>query len=160
MKKLMLYLETSVWNFVFADDAPEKKRATEVFFKEIAAGKHEIFISEVVIEEIRLASSEKRQLLYNLIREYNPVLLEEDEEAQFLAGKYIENGVLKEKHINDLLHLAYASVNGMNALVSWNQSHLVKMKTHDLGNAVNKMYGYHDIQIRTPQEVIEIEEDY
>lgn len=25
MRKLKLYLDTSVWNFVFADDAPEKK---------------------------------------------------------------------------------------------------------------------------------------
>lgn len=47
----------------------------------------------------------------------------------------------------------------MNALVSWNQSHLVKMKTHDLGNVTNRMLGYHEIQIRTPKEMIEIEED-
>lgn len=25
MKKLKLYLDTSVWNYAFADDAPEKK---------------------------------------------------------------------------------------------------------------------------------------
>jgi len=41
----------------------------------------------------------------------------------------------------------------MNALVSWNMAHLVKMKTQDLGNATNRTYGYKDIQIRTPQEV-------
>lgn len=159
MKKLKLYIETSVWNFLFADDAPEKKTATERFFKEVEAGKYEIFISGVVEEEMRLAPDEKRKMLYRLIERYDPVLLEEDEEVQYLAEMYVGNGVLSKKHFNDLLHLAYASVNGMNALISWNQSHLVKMKTHDLGNATNRMHGYHDIHIRTPQEVIEIEED-
>lgn len=32
---IKLYLETSVWNFAFADDAPEKKEMTLVFFRDI-----------------------------------------------------------------------------------------------------------------------------
>jgi hypothetical protein len=32
MKKPQLYLETSVWNFCFAEDAPEKKEITLRFF--------------------------------------------------------------------------------------------------------------------------------
>ena len=28
MRKLKLYLETSLWNFYFADDAPEKRDVT------------------------------------------------------------------------------------------------------------------------------------
>ena len=159
MNKLKLYIETSVWGFLLADDDPEKKYETEQFFGEIESGKHEIFISGVVKEEIRSASDEKRRMLYRLVEKYDPILLEEDEEARHLADMYVENGVLSKKHFNDLLHLAYASVNGMNALISWNQSHLVKMKTHDLGNATNRKFGYHDIQIRTPKEMIEIEED-
>jgi hypothetical protein len=33
VKPLSLYIETTVPNFLFADDAPEKKAATEEFFK-------------------------------------------------------------------------------------------------------------------------------
>ena len=51
-KKLSLYLETSVWNFVFADDAPEKRDATKILFKEIREGKFEIYISDLVAAEI------------------------------------------------------------------------------------------------------------
>jgi len=50
MKKPQLYLETSVWNFYFADDAPEKKEITHTFFKKIKKGEYEIFVSDVVIE--------------------------------------------------------------------------------------------------------------
>ena len=70
MKKLQLYLETSVWNFVFADDAPEKKEITLKFFDKIKKGEYEIFISDVVIEEIGRASGEKRSLILNVIKNY------------------------------------------------------------------------------------------
>jgi len=48
MRKLKLYLETSVWNFYFADDAPEKKEITLDFFNEIKKGKFDIYISKIV----------------------------------------------------------------------------------------------------------------
>ncbi len=34
MKKLRVYLDTSVISFLFADDAPEKKAITVAFFSE------------------------------------------------------------------------------------------------------------------------------
>ena len=67
MKKLKLYIETSVWGFLFADDAPEKKLATERFFKEVETGKYEIFISETVRAEFRAAPDTKRKMLYEMV---------------------------------------------------------------------------------------------
>ncbi|MEW5947674.1 MAG: PIN domain-containing protein [bacterium] len=159
MKKLKLYVETSVWGFLFADDAPEKKAATELFFKEIESERYEIFISETVRAEFRDAADAKRHALHKLVEKYNPILLETDEEVRSLAEAYVQNGVLTRIHFRDLLHLAHASVNGMKALISWNQKHLVKMRTYDLVNATNRIQGYYEIQIHTPQEVINIEED-
>jgi predicted nucleic acid-binding protein len=158
MKKLKLYIETSVWGFLFADDVPEKKAATERFFKEVESGKFEIFISEMVNAEIRDAPEFKRKLLHRMTEKYGAVMLEEEEEVFHLVEMYIRNGVLTSNHIDDLTHLAYASVNGMNALISWNQRHLVKMKTQDLGNSTNLAMGYHPVHIRTPKEVIEDED--
>jgi predicted nucleic acid-binding protein len=159
MKKLKLYVETSVWGFLLDDDAPEKKVATEAFFKEIESEKYNVFISETVMAEFSDAADARRMELYKLVEKYDPVLLEVDEEVRSLAETYVQNGVLTRNHFRDLLHLAHASVFGMKALISWNQKHLVKMKTYDLVNAINRIHGYHEIQIRTPQEVIHIEED-
>jgi len=36
MRRLKLYLDTSVWSFFYADDAPEKKEITKRFFKSVA----------------------------------------------------------------------------------------------------------------------------
>ena len=152
-------METSVWNFLFVDDAPEKRKITERFFHDVETGGYEIFISEAVKAEILSAASGKRERLFEVIRKFKPVELEYDESVRFLAGKYVEKGVLTEKHFADLLHLAYASSNGLFALVSWNLKHLVKMKTLVLGNAVNMENGYPDIKIFTPEQVIDNEDD-
>ena len=42
---MRLYLETTVPNFLFADDAPDKQRATEVFFGRLRVASDELFVS-------------------------------------------------------------------------------------------------------------------
>jgi hypothetical protein len=50
MKKLRLYLDTSIINFIFADDAPEKKTITKDFFENyVKQGVFDVFISDVVM---------------------------------------------------------------------------------------------------------------
>ena len=41
----------------------------------------------------------------------------------------MQAGLVPEKYINDAIHLALASVNKMEVLVSWNMEHIVKLKT-------------------------------
>jgi predicted nucleic acid-binding protein len=57
MRKPRIYLDTSVWNFYFAEDAPEKQSITISFFNQIKS--FDIFISEVVLNEIQSAPTEK-----------------------------------------------------------------------------------------------------
>ena len=48
MKKLKLYLETSVWNFIFADDAPELRNLTLQFFAMVERQVYDVYISDAV----------------------------------------------------------------------------------------------------------------
>jgi len=57
---MKLYIETSVPNMLYADDAPEKRRVTEVFFEWLDVCAHELFVSAVVAEEIGRAGEPKR----------------------------------------------------------------------------------------------------
>lgn len=159
MKQLKLYLETSVWNFLFADDAPDKKEATEKLFSEIAQGRHLIFISEIVLREINNAGSEKRKMLVNKIVEFDPVVFDENYESSNLVRFYLDNGLLSERQSADISHLAVAAVNEIDVLVSWNMRHIVKRKTRVLVNALNQIRGYRSIEICTPEEVIEYDAD-
>lgn len=67
MRKLKLYLDTSVWNFFFADDAPRERDVTKEFFDVIKKEIYEIFISGVVIREVNDAPKPKQTDLLNLI---------------------------------------------------------------------------------------------
>jgi len=85
MRKFKLYLDTSVWNFYYADDAPEKKNKTLKFFEEIKKGMYEIYISELVIAEMDEADEEKRTKLKNLIDEYQPFELRANTDVEELS---------------------------------------------------------------------------
>jgi hypothetical protein len=52
-----IYLETSVFNFRFVDDAPDKKRDTLRLFDEIKQGKYEPYTSDYVLDELKNAQN-------------------------------------------------------------------------------------------------------
>lgn len=154
MRKLKLYLETSVWNFFFADDAPEKKEITLQFFKEVEKGEYEIYISGIVLTEIAKASEQKEKLLSGLIEKYKPKEIEVTEEVLTLAQKYIEESALPGKAVDDSRHAAIATIYEMDALISWNLKHLANLRRMEMINGINLKEGYSKrLEIITPMEV-------
>ncbi len=155
MSKLKkLYLETSAWNFYFADDAPEKQAATLQFFEQVKQGAYEIFISNIVLKEIAKASKQKSQLLFDLITEYQPQKLETNQSALNLAEKYLAQNVLPARAIADSKHAAIATVYELDALISWNLKHLANLRKMEKINGVNLTEGYSKrLELITPMEV-------
>ncbi|MFQ5835442.1 MAG: hypothetical protein ACE5HR_05940 [bacterium] len=72
-----------------------------------------------------------------------------------LANKYIVEGVIPVKYGNDATHIAVASVNDLDVVVSWNFEHIVKHKTRIEVIGINTFMGYKAIDLCTPREVIE-----
>ena len=155
MKKIRYYIDTSVLNFVFADDSPERKQITIDFFNRVRSGSIEIFVSTAVMSEIEAAPEPRRTELRELIREHQPILLETDVEVEDLAGKYIAEGIIPLKYEEDAIHIAVATVNDLDVIVSWNFKHIVKVKTRREVNGVNRMLGYREIEIASPEEALE-----
>ncbi len=156
IRKPKIYLETTLWNFMFTDDAPEKQEITQKFFQQLNL--YEIFISYLVLGELEKTKEEpKRSDMIDLINDKKPVILEVSEEVEQLANKYIEAGVLTANHKNDILHIALAVVNDLNMIVSWNMKHIVRFSTRQGINAVNRLFGYKEIEIVNPQEIVEYE---
>jgi predicted nucleic acid-binding protein len=154
MYKLKLYLETSVWNFIFADDAPEKRDLTHEFFNVVKKGVYEIYASEIVINEIQRADLEKRQKLMKEIDNYKPIQLETNDEMRRLAQAYMEAKIVPAKKVEDALHVSIATVSGLDAVISWNFDHLANLRKADLFNGVNLLQGYSKrIEIVSPMEV-------
>jgi hypothetical protein len=108
----------------------------------------------VVLDEIRDASEIKKNQLLGLIEKCNPIELEVTDDAKSLAVKYIEKKIVPEKKDNDALHVAVATVNEVDAIVSWNYRHLANLRKAELFNGANLEEGYlKRIEIVTPMEV-------
>ena len=155
MKKIKLYLETSVWNFLFADDAPEKMKDTLLFFDRVAGNEdYELYISDLVIQEINDASQNIQEKLISKIRELDPEELARSIEVSELADKYADAKLIPVKAYRDLIHVAFATVNNMDFLISWNLAHIVKAKTIMGVNKINLSEGHREINIGTVLEVL------
>jgi len=155
MRKLKLYLETSVWNFFFADDAPEKMDVTKEFFDSVRRGFYEVYISEVVLKEINNAPKDKRDRLTKLIDQCAPIRVDIVEEAEKLASIYLEKKIVPETKRDDALHIAIATAFEMDAVITWNYRHLANLRKAELFYSANLEAGYFKrIEIVTPMEVI------
>jgi len=158
VRKLALYLDTSVISFALSEDVSDDDRnITLKLIEEINKGRYEGFISDVVIRELgSTRDAVKRGKLLKLVEnmKINEVLAV-DEESDRVADKYIEEGIIPAVYRDDALHIALTSVEGLDILVSWNFRHLVKHKTRVEVTGVNTLLGYKPIDICTPWEVIE-----
>ena len=154
MKPLKYYLDTSVFNFIYAENDPAKKQATLSFFEEIKNNKLEIYISEVVTAEINEAPEHIKIRLLESLRKTEPILLSISPEIRSLSQKYVAEGIIPKKYEDDALHIAAAVVSNLDVIISWNFKHIVKLKTRLEVNGINKLLGYKEIEICSPEEVI------
>lgn len=91
MQKLKLYLDTTILNFAFADDAPKEMDATLKFFKQI--DRFEVSISDIVLEEIERCSLVKRERLMELVNKHHCDIFELDQSSRKLANRYISGAL-------------------------------------------------------------------
>ena len=159
MRKLKVYIETTLFNFYVDEDRGFAHDDTVALFKEIAAGKYEAYTSDYVIDELGRASEEKQEKMLSLISEYNISVLNYNDEAAALANKYISEGAIPATHTTDALHIAVASVNALDMIISMNFQHIVKRKTKIITGNINVLNGYRAVEILNPMEVVENEND-
>ena len=158
MRKLKLYLDTSIISHLFANDAPEKMEDTNRFWEEVVKGKYEIYISPVVMDELENCHEPKRSLMFNELNRVQLHILDRTDEVSVLAREYIAGGVLSEKSFADCLHIAFAVVYDCDIIVSWNFKHLVNFQTINKVKVVNAINHYREIGIMPPAMLLEEDE--
>ena len=155
-----VYLETTIFNFPFADDAPQYRADTLRLFAEIKAGKFKPFTSKYVTRELENTDDKvKLEKMKSLIIDHRITIIPASDEAEHLADVYIQAGVIPEKYETDAFHIAAATVAGLDYIVSLNFRHIVKHKTIIETELINAREGYKRIFIHTPAEVTEHEEN-
>jgi hypothetical protein len=150
-RDLRIYIENSVVGGYFDD---EFKEYTHKLFDEFRKGKYKPIISSHVIAELENGAPENvKENLKTLDYEEYAV----NEEMTKLAEKYIEQKIVSQNYYSDALHIAVATVIGVDVLVSWNFKHIVNLNKIKLFNSVNLQEAYNVLEIRTPRELIENE---
>jgi len=147
-----VYVDNSVISGMFDEnDHPERVKP---FWDAVFDGKIRVVLSDVLKEEVDDAPQHVRDF-YGTIPESQIERIVSTDESDALAERYIAEGIVTENSLNDSLHVALASVAGVDVLVSFNCTHIVKLNRIRRYNAINVLSGFSQIEIRTPDEVIQ-----
>jgi len=158
VRKLKIYLDTSVISYLFADEVPEKKAETQKLWQDIISNKYDVYLSDTTLFEIMKCSQPKRDAMIAELEKIKYTHLEINDEVQFLTNEYINNGVLSPNSKDDCSHIAFAVSARCNVIVSWNFKHLVNYKTNSNVKIVNAIINYGEISIISPTMLNESEE--
>jgi predicted nucleic acid-binding protein len=150
-----IYIDTSV--IVGYYDA-EFEAYTVPLFKRIQEGEFMVLLSAITQDELENAPTNVQTLVKNLKKEFTEFLTTSDE-AVNLAREYIKEKVIGETSYTDCLHIALATINRADFLISWNFKHIVNVQRIRGYNAINIKNGYKLLEIRSPRDFEKYEYD-
>jgi predicted nucleic acid-binding protein len=153
MAKQRIYIDTSVVGGYFDD---EFCTDTMKLFDRIKNNDFTVYISEISRLELIPAPKHVQEII-NLIPPNDLIILEFTEESRQLAENYINEKILGFASIDDAYHIAIATVNRIDVLLSWNFKHIVNWDKIRLFNAINIKNGYPPIEIRSPKDLLKYE---
>jgi len=153
--KQRIYIDTSVVGGYFDE---EFKDATIPLFNRFEKGEIVFVVSDLLELELISAPLNVRELLYNYTSDkFNRVEL--TEEAINLADAYITEKVVGKTSLEDCRHIALATIYKVDVLASWNFKHIVNLDRIKGYNSVNLRLGYQMIEIRSPKDLINYENE-
>lgn len=147
--KLKIYIDTSVVGGYFDK---EFDKETKLFFEKVIETNTILLVSNLLEFEL-IATPEFIRDFYENIPKEKIIKIETSEEAQSLAQMYIDEKIVGKTSLLDCQHIATATLNYADVLVSWNFKHIVNLMRIKGYNSINLREGYHTLEIRTPKEI-------
>ncbi len=130
-----IYIDTSVFGGYFDKEFSEH---TIPLFERLNDSEFIILFSSVTEDELENAPEKVKTLVKGLKVE-NTEFLETTDEAVDLATEYITEKVVGQTSFPDCLHIALATINNADFLISWNFKHIVN---------IQRIRGYNSINIK------------
>ena len=154
--KETVYIETSVVSYFTSRPsrdliiAARQEITREKWSKVLTV--FEPYISALVIQEAEQGDAEAAQKRIAAISKL-PVLSISDE-AEHLALILIKNGPIPDEYPEDALHIAIATVNGIDYLLTWNFSHINNAQMKAKITSIVEARGYQCPIICSPEELL------
>ena len=149
MARFRIYVDTSVIGGCFD---PEFVTWSNALMRDFRARRLVPVLSDVTASEVAAAPATVRALHQELLAlsagvlPVTPVVLT-------LVEAYEARRILAKKFAADMTHIALATIAEVDAIVSWNFKHIVRLEKIRLFNAVNVELGYRALSILSPREV-------
>jgi predicted nucleic acid-binding protein len=153
--KQRIYIDTSVFGGFFDEEFAEH---TIPLFNRLKNDEFTLLYSTVTEEELESAPQKVKELVKS-IKIDNTEFLEASSEAIDLASEYISEKVVGQTSFADCLHIALATINRADFLISWNFKHIVNVQRIRGYNSINIKNGYKQLEIRSPREFEKYEDD-
>jgi predicted nucleic acid-binding protein len=153
--KPRLYFDTSVFGGHFDDEFSEH---TIPLFERLRTNEFILLFSTVTQDELENAPEKVKNLVKG-IKEEHTEFIEATEEAVELATAYIDEKVVGQTSFADCLHIAIATINKADYLISWNFKHIVNVERIEGYNSINLKKGYKQLEIRSPREFEKYEDN-
>ena len=147
---LRVYVDTSV----FAGCEDERfSTASRRLFERFRAGDMTLVLSAVTTGELDTVPEAARAVLGTVPREHTE-FLESSTEAEQLADLYIEAGAVDAAMRSAALHVAFATLAGVDTLATWNFKHLLNFYRLRRFHCVNRELGHPHLEIHEPRAVL------
>jgi hypothetical protein len=153
MRLQSAYTDTSVFGGVFDEEFMAISRD---FFNLVQQGRFELMVSDISRKEIASAPAQVRSFFDEMLPLLRMVPV--DEEVLRLRDAYVSAGIVSAKWADDAGHVAAATIGAADLIVSWNFKHIVHFDKIRQYNAISVLNGYREIDIRSPVEVIDYED--
>ncbi|MDQ2753697.1 MAG: PIN domain protein [Bacteroidota bacterium] len=150
-----LYFDTSVFGGIYDEEFEE---ISTLLFEKVKLGKIICVYSDLSETELQKAPQKVRDFFASLPTQHLQ-FVEVTEEAYELAQKYVEEKVVGKTSVDDCRHIATATINKVDILVSWNLKHIVNVFRIRGYNSINLRCGYSQLDIRSPKEIVYNEND-
>jgi len=158
MPKQSVYIETTVVSYLTARPSRDlivaAHQQVTVEWWENVLPKLEPFVSAIVLEEASKGDESASKLRLEKIAEF-PVL-EVTDDVRHLADLYFEKIPIPDKARGDAVHVAVATLNGMDFLVSWNFNHILSARVRAVIQEVNAIHGISTPIICTSEELMDV----
>jgi predicted nucleic acid-binding protein len=149
--KQSIYIETSVVG-AYLDNGEPFRRDLTIRWWEHELSEYRAVVSPLVVRELERVPEPHRTGYLKLISSLEQ--LELTEEAAILAEGYIARGIFHRKYLGDAVHVAVASFNKIDYLVTWNFGHLANVRRQARIRLFNTAAGFFVPQIVTPEFLV------
>jgi hypothetical protein len=150
MRKLRLYFDTSVFGGIYDVEFQEE---TKMLFEMVRNNEIICVYSDLCEFELENAPEKVKEHFLSLKKEQTEYT-EITEEINQLAEEYVKQNVVGKTSIDDCRHIACATINKVDYLVSWNFKHIVNIFRIRGYNSINIKNGHIQLDIRSPKEII------